>query len=122
MSKRLLVSGGLSLCLVASALAVTIWLVEGDDSPPVLRKIKPGMTVPEINALLGRECDGMSAPPEFFDTGPWRASWFLRTGRIHVVIAPGGGAQKWWWDQKEWWEPASPPQTRLERIRSWLGW
>src|SRR5262249_53889648 len=116
MIKRPLIRVGVGVVLVTLALGVTVLLLDVDHSPPVLRKIKAGMSVPEVEAIIGRKCDSFGAPVEMLDDGPWTATWEFPTGRIHVQIGQGSGAEK------AWWEPNAKRRTLWDRFRDWLGW
>jgi hypothetical protein len=116
---------GVSIAVVALAFAVTDWVI--GPTPGVTetnaRRIKPGMTLREMEAILGARGVGMVDAPG--STIFFSRYWTGPNGRVVVKLdlsaSKAGG-----WELKvarngvSFERTASP--NPLARLRAWLGW
>jgi hypothetical protein len=119
---------GIGIAVVALAFAVTDWVV--GPAPGVTeanaRRIKPGMTLREVEAILGARglCvwDGTSST--IFRPHPYL--WAGPDARVIVEFTNGGTAEEAWREQRVVRNGVtfqrSAPSNLLARLRSWLGW
>ena len=104
------------LALVALALLLTDWLLWAPGlTEDNVRRIKPGMTLAEVEALLGGPAADTFEMPADFPAYRWQREWRAEGAVVDVqffadgtVMAAGGGRR-------------SRPGP-IARLRSLLGW
>ena len=88
-----------------------------------VRRIKPGMTLREVEAILGTRwallCTTSTVLPE-------NCLWDGPEGRVQVVFTFVGLAEGDWWNPRVarngvYFRRTARPNL-LDRLRSWLGW
>jgi hypothetical protein len=106
------------VCLLVSPLVIggtVLFLLPRD---PITRancdRIKQGMSVAEVVAILGREKD------EAWGYGQMHFWWKGARGTIQVDVALNIPEAPYVVQSASF--TPSPPQTMLEKIRDWLGW
>src|SRR5206468_9666291 len=115
MSKRWRAQLLIGVALVLVALAVTIWLLA---PPPGSLEVSsgwitPGMTLSEVEAVLGKH-DPEGRQRRGFDT---YMSWNVPEGIVGVTFGPDERVSK----AELWGVPVQRPSL-LARLRAWLGW
>jgi hypothetical protein len=104
------------LALVVGALLLTDWLLwEPGLTEGNVRRLRPGMTLAEVEALLGGPTSDTFEMPPDYRAFRWQREWreggnsvvvqFFANG--HVMSAAGRGR---------------PQPGPLARLRLWLGW
>jgi hypothetical protein len=118
---------GLGIAVVALAFAVTDGVI--GPTPGLTeanaRRIKPGMTLREVEAILGARglCMGDGTRSFYY---PLPYLWAGPDARVIVEFSLGGPAEEAWREQRvvrngvSFQRTASP--NPLARLRSWLGW
>jgi hypothetical protein len=106
---------GVGLALVALAFVGTDWVVRPSCEPgPTeanVRRIRPGMTLDEVEAILGE----WSFPPSRARS---RYFWWQNpAGAVTVIMGRNSRVERIVWDPS----PQASPSL-LARIRIWLGW
>src|SRR5262249_53762675 len=120
---RLTYLTGLAVILVGGALALTHALL--GPWPGVTeanaRRVRAGMTVEQVEALLGAPAEKVGRRPWF--GGGWeKEAWrFWQGSRVSVLIEfdKDGRARK---AIRPWTNPPAQTQAPLGRLRAWLGW
>jgi hypothetical protein len=119
---RWVYSLGVGVALVALAFVVTDWVI--GPTPGVteanVRRIRMGMRVAEVDALLGGPAP-FTKYEDFFTESETRIliyCWWGETGKALVFTQEKSGrvlcAE---------WEPSDEPRpSPLSRLRSWFGW
>ena len=88
------------------------------------RRIRPGMTLAEVNALLGKPPAPHHGCYIDFEAGP---AWTGAEGAVCVLFGADGRARRAYW-ATQWGQGrrlVAPPQRTpglLSRLRAWLGW
>jgi hypothetical protein len=130
MSRRVYLLG-VGLVLVALGLVLTdalLWQPEA--SKANLRRIRPGMTLREVEAILGgpadRTYDIKRFPPHmremYYRPGEkWTRGWAGTHGEAIVNFDEGDRVTSTCWDEVEDTDPDNPPSP-LAKLRAWLDW
>jgi hypothetical protein len=114
MSRRVYLLG-VGLALVALALAFTDWALSlrPGITAANIKRIRPGMTVTEVEALLGqrggRYFPEDPPPAVWVWVGPTRSVWVSTDDADRVV-------------EVTVWQPRKGEVSTLARLRAWLGW
>jgi hypothetical protein len=108
---------GVGLALVALALAVTDWALRlrPGVTEANVKRIRPGMTVGEVEALLG--CPADTAQRADKCGGDWLREWRCPRGEVYVLSSPDDRVMRAAFHPN----PASL-SSPLDRLRAWLGW
>ena len=118
MSRRMFLLG-LGLALMALALAVTDWALslQPGVTEANVKRIKPGMTLREVEAILGGPGKGWAGGPR----GHSYYQWSGPHGTARVNFRPGYGSlpavTSAWFTRDD-----RPQPGPLARLRAWLGW
>ena len=115
MSRRVYLLG-VGLALVALGLAFAHWLLPPTVTPALVKRVRPGMTVREVEALFGRP-----AGPLRFNVLQWDGP----DGAALVFLDPDSRVcaaefVRWGLGDDDV-APQSPPGL-FARLRAWLGW
>ena len=117
---------GVGIAVAALAFALTDWIVgpTAGVTETNVRRIRAGMALPEVEALLGTP--GVDCPYTLCHDarpGPLR----MEERHRYIWRCAAGGAARVEMDANrkvlwaEWEPPGEPPPTLLSRLRSWLG-
>jgi hypothetical protein len=111
---------GVGLALVAGAFLLTDALLRRPGVTEVnVRRIRVGMTLAEVEALLGGCGEAIAVNREDGDTrecvGVWL--WVGPTGAVWVLMDPTGRVV-----ETDWWPSGESPPGPFARLRAWLGW
>jgi hypothetical protein len=130
MSRRVYLLG-IALALVALGLVLTdalLWRPEATETN--LRRIRPGMTLREVEAILGGPADRTYDIRRFprhmremyYRPGEkWTRGWAGSHGEAIVNFDDEDRVSSTCWDEVENTDPDSTPSP-LARLRTWLGW
>jgi SmpA / OmlA family len=107
---------GVGLALVVGALLLTDRLLwEPGLTEDNVRRIRPGMTLAEVEALLGGPAADTFEMPADYPAYRWQREWRAKGAAVEVqftadgrVMAAAGRGR--------------PRSGILARVRSWLGW
>jgi len=123
MSRRVYLLG-VGLALVALGLAFTDWALSlQPGTEPNLRRIRPGMSLADVESLLGspgrmplvRPMSG----PRFGGVPDKRARiWENEAGVVRVWLDEYGRVV----GITRWCNPARPQRSAFAQLRAWLGW
>jgi hypothetical protein len=116
MSGRLYLLGA-GLALVALGLAFTDWALslQPGVTAPNARRIRPGMSLSEVEKILGRPADfEMTSPHGHGRRIVMYALWEAPTGNVRVHLDENA--------RVELVEFTTQDETFLDRLRAWLGW
>jgi hypothetical protein len=122
---RRLACVGVALCVVALAFGVTVRVVDSLEPPGVtesnLRRIRPGMTLAEAEAIFGGPASGSwSDAASSRDSNPPRLTGYVWQSDGGWAAVNMGGDNR---VREAWWTPSGKPQpSPLDRFRAWLGW
>jgi hypothetical protein len=112
---------GAALCLVALAFGLTVRLI-GPEPPGVteanLRRIRPGMTLKEVEAILGEDWWPISGSGNL-EYQTFRGLWPGRDGLAYVSLCGAVGSPTVVYSTTFERTKTSGP---LARLRAWLGW
>jgi hypothetical protein len=108
---------GVGLALVALALAFTDWALSLKPglTEANARRVRPGMTLGEVEALLGGPADTAQRADKC--GGDWLREWRCPRGEVYVLSGPDGRVM-----QAVFQPQPTGPQSPLARLRAWLGW
>jgi hypothetical protein len=111
---------GVGLALVALAFAVTDWaLTLGPGLTTAnVRRIRPGMTLAEVEAILGRcSADSSGGRPAWLTIREWRG----RLGRGVIHFGPDGRVMESFTQAAVIIRPNAGGPGPWQRLRAWLG-
>jgi hypothetical protein len=116
MSRRVYLLG-VGLALVALGLAFTDWALglQPGVTEANVKRIKPGMTVAEAEALLGGAAKTAQRADRCGDD--WTRTWEGPAGGAHVLSSADGRVRYAAFSSNP-----NGPQPLLARLRAWLGW
>jgi hypothetical protein len=112
---RLVYLLGVGLALVALALAFTDWALRSRVTEANARRIRAGLTLAEVEALLGGPARQMSEFRE--DRSTLRVGvWEGPTCIVWVTFGPTNRVAGRSWRRRD------EPSGLLDSLRAWLGW
>ena len=108
---------GVGLALVALGLAFTDWALSlrPGVTEANVKRIRPGMTLGEVEALLGGPADTAQRADKC--GGDWLRQWRCPRGEGYVQSGPDGRVMHAGFQPKR-----IGFQSPLDRLRAWLGW
>ena len=121
---------GVGLALLALAFVLTdalLWRPEASQAN--LRRIRQGMALREVEAILGGPADRtydirrfpQHMREEYRPGEKWTRGWAGSRGEAIVNFDEGDRVTSTCWDEVEDTDP-DPPPSPLARLRAWLAW